>query len=92
MLTQAGWICQIEQESSALVVRIFRGDMRTRSGNERPELKFDLHRTAGITVSQALPANVPYVSADNASYSVDEVTPDFVEKRVTQFVELLVMK
>jgi hypothetical protein len=90
-LTRSGWMCQVEPDGKALVVRIYRGDMRARSGTGRPELKFDMDDKGRISTRQTLPPGAPHAGPDNDPSTVEDLTVDFVEGQIFQFVELLVI-
>lgn len=72
-----------------LTVHVYRGDMRKVGGVGRPDLLFDLSRTGKITISQSTPSQG---SSDSREYLIEEITPDFVQRRITQFVDALAMK
>ena len=89
MLNQSGWVSKIETTDKSLMMQIGRGNMRGAAGTDRPYIQFELSATGDIRVSQSTPSQA---SGDRREYKMEELTPDFVQKRVTQFFEVLALK
>jgi len=93
MLRDAGWQCDVIKTPEGFRVSLYRGDMRTYHGRERPYLLFEIqHGYEYISVTQGTPSSIGSVDGGGQDLTVGNATVDRVTKMVTDLVEKLALK
>jgi hypothetical protein len=85
-IDNAGWVSSATQEDLNLLVRIRRGNMRAAGGAGSPELRFQMDIGGRINIYHSTPG---LSGSDNHAFGPEEMTVDFVEKRVLKFFQTL---
>ncbi|MDH2354576.1 hypothetical protein QCM77_41090 [Bradyrhizobium sp. SSUT18] len=89
--TNAGWFCETQRTSTGFRVSVYRGDMRTYGGRERPYVLFEAQNGYdSVQVTEGTPSSVGPVHGTRmtaSGASTDEVT-----KLITDLAEKLALK
>src|SRR5256885_508547 len=87
MMTEKGWVFNVTTPANGLEISAYRGDMRAAAGSGRPYLKLSVNAASGmISIYQSTQSAG---RSDPEGYKVGEITADFLQERVAQFLEAL---
>jgi hypothetical protein len=87
VLEPAGWTCHVRStELDQVTLEVYRGDMKSVSGSQRPNLSFSQDRLAP---KMNVYAGTQSQGGSEASYALEAITPDLIHEHALKFFESL---